>query len=1288
MKLTDSESSNSNRWQFWIDVGGTFTDCLGVSPEGDEHLAKVLSSGATKGTIHEWLSPSSFAIQKRAGDGEDFWSGAEVRFFDANGAQLGKSVVEVFDESTGEFYCESTQAEELRRSSVSVELDLQLHAPVMAIRRMLKLGPQASLPVCRVHLATTRGTNSLLTRTGAKTAFVTSKGFRDLLRIGDQTRPHLFQLDIEKSPPLFEHSIELNERTLADGTVEHSPEDGETRRLLSELLADGVESIAVCFVHGYRFPENEKIVGQIAREMGFRDVRLSHEVAPLIKMLNRGETTVLDAYLNPVIANYLDEIQAQLHPDSQMRLLTSSGGLVKRNRFSGKDSVLSGPAGGVVGAARVAQAAGFEKVITFDMGGTSTDVGRFDGEFQLEYETYKAGTRIVSPMMAIETVAAGGGSVCRFDGAKLTVGPESATSDPGPACYGNGGPLTVTDINLYLGRIVKDQFPFALNLAAVEVRLQEIQERMVAAGFQITATELAVGFLKIANNNMAAAIRVVSIAKGYDPADYALVSFGGAGSQHCCSLARILGMQRIVDHPQGSILSAIGIRLADQAANRVRSVLQTLDEGALVSARRMMGEMAAEIRDELKSDFDEEVEVVFQNSLDLRYVGTESFETIAESDLDYRDAFSQVHQRRYGYTQDRPIEIVAARCVGKIEGNRLPKAKRPETTRRVESNDQQRMFVPQADNRAEYEECSVAVFDRSRLNPGDQIVGPAIVFNPLSSTIVDSGWQVTVLGDGQLIMERVESSSGGNRQSDIVDDLSVDPVELEIFNNHFSTIARQMGLSLQNTSTSVNVKERLDFSCALFSDRGQLIVNAPHIPVHLGAMGETVRATIEDNPVVRPGDVFATNDPYRGGSHLPDITVVTPVFVEGVETPVFWVASRSHHAEIGGKSPGSMPADATVLAEEGVLIQNFKLVDAGQERFDALREVLTTADYPSRMPDENLVDLAAQVAANRAGEQDLLVLVDQHGLKKVHAYMQHIQDAAERKARAALAAIPDGVYHFQDEMDDGAKIKVAITIRGDEALADFSETDPVRAGNLNANSAIVAAAVMYVMRLLIADEIPLNEGVMKPVEIHLPECFLNPRPADDPGQSPAIVGGNVETSQRVVDVLLGALGISAGSCGSMNNWLMGDSTFGYYETVGGGSGATSNRGGASAVHTHMTNTRLTDPEILETRYPVILREFAIRAGSGGEGLNRGGDGIHRQIEFLRPLTVSLLTSRRVTEPFGMEDGEPGRSGRNIVWELATGEPRYLPSQCEVNVQKGDHLVLLTPGGGGFGKKSK
>ena len=1281
-------------WQFWIDVGGTFTDCLGVSPDGQEHLTKVLSSGATKGTIQQWLSPSSFTLPHRNGDGEDFWSGAAIRFFDSSGTQIAENVVEVYDDSSGEFYCESVLPDALRETSVTVELDLQLHAPIMAIRRILKLGPSSSLPTCRVHLGTTRGTNALLTRTGARTAFVTSKGFRDLLRIGDQARPHLFQLDIEKPHPLFEHSVELNERTLADGTVEHSPEDGETRLVLSELLAAGIESIAVCFVHGYRFPENEKIVGQIAREIGFKDVRLSHEVAPLIKMLNRGETTVLDAYLNPVIGSYLDEIQQQLPTDSQLRLMTSSGGLVERDRFSGKDSVLSGPAGGVVGAARVAQAAGFERVLTFDMGGTSTDVGRFDGDFQLEYETFKAGTRIVSPMMAIETVAAGGGSVCRFDGAKLTVGPESATSDPGPACYGNGGPMTVTDINLFLGRIVKDQFPFALNTDAVEARLQEIRDQMFAAGFEITLTDLAIGFLKIANNNMAAAIRIVSIAKGYDPGDYALVSFGGAGSQHCCSLASTLGIERIVDHPQGSILSAVGIRLADQIGSRVRSVLQTLDKASLATARKLMAEMASEIRDELANEVGDNVEIELQNSLDLRYMGTDSFETIAESESGFHDQFSQVHQQRYGYTQDRPLEIVAARCTGRVRGNRLKPTQRPSDTTVAKSTEQQPMLVPIANAPEQYQQQLVPVFDRDQLNTDNQIVGPAIIFNPLSSTIVDPGWIATRLDDGQLLIERDGSAMtdgetlNAESKTELPAELPVDPVELEIFNNHFSTIARQMGVSLQNTSTSVNVKERLDFSCALFSDQGQLIVNAPHIPVHLGAMGQTVQATIQDNRVVRPGDVFATNDPYRGGSHLPDITVVTPVFVDQVDSPVFWVASRSHHAEIGGKSPGSMPADATILAEEGVLIQNFKLLDGGVERFEALRELLTTAEYPSRMPDENLVDLAAQVAANRVGEQDLLALVDRHGLEKVHAYMQHIQDAAEVKARAALAQINDGVYRFGDTMDDGAKIEVAITIDGDHAVIDFSGTDPVRAGNLNANSAIVSAAAMYVMRLLISDEIPLNEGVMKPLEIYLPECFLNPAPADEPGQSPAIVGGNVETSQRVVDVLLGALGLAAASCGTMNNWLMGDETFGYYETVGGGSGATKNQAGASAVHTHMTNTRLTDPEILETRYPVILREFAVRANSGGEGQQQGGDGIHRQVEFLRPLTLSLLTSRRETEPFGMDGGEAGRPGRNILWEVATGEPKYLPSQCEVQIQPGDHLVLMTPGGGGFGKKPK
>ena len=1270
-------------WQFWIDVGGTFTDCIAVAPDGSEHQGKVLSSGMTKGSITNWVDSLEFVAERFKASGEGFWNGAEVTFLNEQGQKISRRHVVEFDQSRGSFKLD----QQVDFTAHNFELNLGLHAPTMAIRRIMKLGPQHELSDFRVHLGTTRGTNALLTRNGARTALVTSTGFRDLLKIGDQARPHLFQLAIEKPAPLFEQSIEIQERTIADGTVEQAPNDLEVKQQLQELIEAGIESIAVCFIHGYRFPENEKIVGKIARQMGFKDVRLSHEVAPLIKMVNRGETTVLDAYLNPVIANYLDEIQGQLSAGSQLRLMTSYGGLVPRDRFSGKDSVLSGPAGGVVGAARVAQAAGFDRAIAFDMGGTSTDVGRFDGEFELEFETTKAGVRIVSPMMSIETVAAGGGSICKFDGTKLVVGPESATSDPGPACYGNGGPLTITDVNLYLGRIVQDQFPFELSYSSVTQRLDEICQQMKEAGFEINRDDLVTGFLQIANHNMATAIRVVSVAKGYDPRDYALVSFGGAGSQHCCAVAELLGMDRILDHPQGSILSAVGIRLADQTSTQVRAVLKELDENSLAEADQLFQQMKLHIQEELRTEIDPAAEIEYHCTLDLRYVGTDSCESIVQSKESFESSFASTHQQRYGYTQERPLEIVAARVVGRVQGNRFSRIDEKVSGPFFEATERQMMTVPlpQASKRL-FQALPTPVVDRSDLASGNQIAGPAVVASELTSTIIDPGWSAIVLSDGQLLIERVQQPGASTIETPVeglVD--APDPIELEIFNNHFSTIARQMGIALQKTSTSVNVKERLDFSCAIFSDEGNLVVNAPHIPVHLGAMSETVRTTVRDNVDVKRGDVFITNDPYRGGSHLPDVTVVTPVFVDEVESPVFWVASRSHHAEIGGKSPGSMPADATCLADEGVLISNLKLIDAGQERFDELKRILTSGELPSRAPEENLVDVAAQVAANRAGQGDLLELVEQHGLSKVQAYMSHIQDAAESKSRAALRGLPDGTFTFEDAMDNQSTIRVRILKQADQLEIDFAGTDPVMSGNLNANFAIVSAAVMYVMRLLIDEDIPLNEGVMKPVTIKLPECFLNPTPAVDPADSPAIVGGNVETSQRVVDVLLGALKLAAASCGTMNNWLMGNNHFGYYETVGGGSGATASAEGADAVHTHMTNTRLTDPEILETRYPVILRKFSIRDQSGGKGTYSGGDGMMREVEFCTELTVSLLTSRRTTQPFGMEGGEAGKSGRNLIYRVNAVEPEELPSQCQVEVAVGDRLVLLTPGGGAWGE---
>jgi 5-oxoprolinase (ATP-hydrolysing) len=868
--------------------------------------------------------------------------------------------------------------------------------------------------------------------------------------------------------------------------------------------------------------------------------------------------------------------------------------------------------------------------------------------------------------------------------------------------------LAVTDINLYLGRIQREWFPFELDDEAVERKLEQLCGQLQDSGFQMTPLELASGFLEIANHNMATAIRTVSVAKGYDPAEYLLMSFGGAGSQHCCSVAERLKMKKILDHPQSSILSAVGIRMADQSSHAVQSFVGELGRDDRDALDDVYGKLTRTVGKTLIEEGFEEREILFSRALDLRYAGTESSLTIAQpSDQDFRAAFEKAHQREFGYLQERLIEITSVRVDGIVKGNRPRPIEHPHRFAPASSKVRQKIF-----HRDGWLEA--AVFARDQLSAGYEIKGPAIVTGLHSTTIIEPDWCAKSLEQGVLLIERAQpiphSVKADNAR--ISNAAGGDPVQLEIFNSHFASIAEQMGVVLQKTSSSVNVKERLDFSCAIFTGSGDLVVNAPHIPVHLGAMSETVRSTIRCNPIVNSGDVFVTNDPYAGGSHLPDVTVVTPVFDSHGRHLWFWVASRSHHAEMGGMTPGSMPANATRLAEEGVLIQNFRLIEGrpseehgfesrdspfGVEHFDQLRKLLTSARYPSRTPDENLADIRAQVAANQCGLNQLRQLVGQYSFATVDSFMKHVQDAAEWKTRRALEALPDGHFEFSDEMDNGQRIRLKLEKRGAELAVDFSGTDPVSNDNLNANRAIVIAATMYVMRCLINEDIPLNEGVLKPVAIVLPVCFLNPQPAADPGDSPAIVGGNVETSQRIVDVLLGALDLAAASQGTMNNWLMGDETFGYYETLGGGSGATSSSCGASAVHCHMTNTRLTDPEVLESRYPVVLREFSIRRSSGGAGVHPGGDGMIRELEFRAPVTLSLLTSRRNSQPYGGAGGRAGHAGRNLLFrDGVTKSPANgqsgasqrnateLPSRCEMEVAVGDRLRIETPGGGGWG----
>lgn len=1298
------------RWQFWIDVGGTFTDCIGRAPDGALHTCKVLSSGVTRGVVQE-SGPRRVVDPQRRFDADQFWRGYHVRFLDAGGNEVFVTRVAA-SSPDGELLTEDAFPLHVGPGT-PYELRSHEEAPLLAMRRILSLPLDQPLPAVDARLGTTRGTNALLERKGARTALVTTRGFADVLRIANQDRPRLFDLAIVKPEPLFTHVVEIDERLDAEGRVLRPLDAAQVRRQLSALSTTDVESVAICLLHAFANPAHEEAVERLAREAGFSEVSRSSRLSPLIKIVSRGDTTTVDAYLNPILRRYVESLRGALLPaagaESTLKLMTSAGGLVNADRFVGKDSILSGPAGGVIGFSRVARIAGFERAIGFDMGGTSTDVSRFDGRYELEFETKKAGVRVVAPMLAIETVAAGGGSICRFDGVKLVVGPESAGSDPGPACYGAGGPLTVTDVNLALGRIIPARFPLPLDRAAVDARLDALCRQLAQApsAARYTPLELAQGFVDIANANMVRAIRRISVAKGYDPADYVLVTFGGAGAQHACALARLLGMRRILVHPYAGVLSALGMGLADVRRYAEFSVLRPLSAETLASLEgqfraaeeRLRGEVAAE------GISPERIEPPIR-SLELRYRGVEStIHVLQPADGDYAAEYEARHEQMYGYRhQGRGIEVAAARVevVGTLAVPLLPAAE--PVPRRPQATETATVWF---DGRA----VETPVFVRADLQPGDEISGPAVICEPTSTVVVEPGFQASLLEQGEILIEEGAASARATRAAAQRQELAVapDPVQLEIFNNLFASIAEQMGVTLQKTSISTNVKERLDFSCALFDPAGGLVCNAPHIPVHLGAMSETVRAILADNPDMQPGDVFVTNDPYRGGSHLPDVTVVTPVFAEHAreeasvagECPstaarpgpagryelLFLTASRAHHAEIGGSVPGSMPPFSRRLSEEGVLIRNFKLVDGGRSREDELRALLEAGPWPTRNVADNLADIAAQVAANAAGARLLSELVARHSRTVVQSYMRHIQQAAAAKMRMALARLPDGVYALTDHLDCGATVAVSITIAGESARVDFSGTSGVLPSNLNANRAIVTAAVLYVFRCLIQEDIPLNGGVLEPVTIVLPECLLNPPARSDPAECAAVVGGNVETSQRVVDVLLGALHLAAASQGTMNNLTFGDASFGYYETICGGSGATRDAPGADAVHTHMTNTRLTDAEVIERRYPVRVLEFSVRRGSGGAGRRTGGDGIVRRLEFLRSLQVSMLSQRRgAYPPFGLNGGAPGAIGRNTLRRAGSSDEIDLGGCFQIEVQPGDVLTIETPGGGGYGAR--
>jgi 5-oxoprolinase (ATP-hydrolysing) len=1103
--------------------------------------------------------------------------------------------------------------------------------------------------VAEVRMGTTVATNALLERKGERVALAITRGFGDALRIGYQARPEIFARHIVLPSMLYERVVEIDERIGVDGEVLISLDENQARDALQHIRDGGIDALAIVLMHGWRYPEHEARLADIAYELGFSQVSVSHEVAPLIKLVGRGDTTVVDAYLSPVLSRYVDRVAGGLPDDTDLHFMQSNGGLAEATAFRGKDAILSGPAGGVVGMVAASASHGNERLIGFDMGGTSTDVSHYAGAFELADESVVAGVRIRAPMMQIHTVAAGGGSVCRFDGMRFRVGPESAGANPGPACYRNGGPLTVTDCNLFLGRIDPAQFPavfgpngnLPLDSRASRARLQEVADAVGGKSLEAIAE----GFLEIAVDNMAAAIRKISIARGHDVTRYTLACFGGAGGQHACAVADALGMERILIHPLAGVLSAYGIGIADVKAIRETSWLQPLSAEFLSA----LADLEQRARDALIEQGLHGERIELLRRARLRTAGSDTtLEIGISSHQRMREEFSALHKRRFGYWDEDAEVIVDALVVEAISRTATP----TET------------------------ELTVA-------GVGETFEGPALLFEPTSTIVVEPGWRAERAGDGTLVLTRTVAL---NREKAIGTD--VDPVRLEIFNNLFMAIAEEMGVALQSTATSVNIKERLDFSCAIFDAEGALIANAPHIPVHLGSMGESIRTIIDrrgravDGRGIRRGDAYVLNDPYRGGTHLPDITVIVPVFYGGEAEPSAFVAARGHHADIGGIAPGSMPPDSKWIDQEGVLIDNELLVDEGHFREAEMRALLGQGDWPARNPDRNISDLKAQLAACTRGAEVLVRTAREYGSDVVTAYMNHVLANAEESVRRLLDRLDDGEFDY--EMDNGAHVRVRIAVDkpSRSATFDFTGTSDQLPDNFNAPYSIVRAASLYVVRTLIDDAIPMNDGCLRPIRLVVPEgSMLNPNhPA-------AVVAGNVETSQVVTDALFAATGRLAPSQGTMNNFTFGNEHYQYYETICGGSGAGPDHDGTSAVQTHMTNSRLTDPEILETRLPVRLNQFAIRRGSGGEGAHPGGDGVVRAVTFLEPMRANILANRRRVPPKGIIGGSDAQPGRNWV-ERMDGTVEMLTATAYAEVQPGDCFVIETPGGGGFGRNSE
>ena len=1163
-------------------------------------------------------------------------------------------------------------------------------AAVAGIRHLLGLKPgepvTPELVEC-VKMGTTVATNALLERKGEPTLLITTKGFKDALRIAYQNRPRLFDRRIVLPELLYERVIEAQERVGAHGDVIEALDEAHLKERLWAAYDAGLRSAAIVFMHGYRHTAHEEAAARIAREIGFTQVSASHATSPMMKLVSRGDTTVVDAYLSPILRRYVDQVASEM-PGVQLFFMQSSGGLTDAQVFQGKDAILSGPAGGIVGMARTAGLAGHDKVIGFDMGGTSTDVSHYAGEFEREFETQVAGVRMRAPMMSIHTVAAGGGSILGFDGARFRVGPESAGANPGPASYRRGGPLAVTDANVMVGKIQPAHFPKVFGHGANEA----LDGDAVAQKFDGLATQtgrkaedVAHGFIQIAVQQMANAIKKISVARGYDVTRYTLQCFGGAGGQHACLVADALGMTRVFVHPLAGVLSAYGMGLADQNVIREQAVEAKLAPEALAGIEATLEQLATTARTELERQQSGSGTAVVHRRVHVRYEGSDSalivpFGSMAEISA----AFENAYRQRFAFLMQGKGLVVEAVSVEAVVPGDAPVEPRHalQPAREVPRRSTVRMYTGGTDGVAAWHDAALVV--REDLRPGDVIPGPAIIAEKNATTIVEPGWEAALTDLDHLLLNRRVARAVQHAVG-----TTVDPVLLEVFNNLFMNIAEQMGLQLQNTAYSVNIKERLDFSCALFDTAGNLIANAPHMPVHLGSMGESIKTVIRENSgKMQPGDVYVLNDPYHGGTHLPDITVITPVYIADEAEPTFYVGSRGHHADVGGTTPGSMPPFSTRIEEEGVQINNVKLVERGVLREAEMIALLESGEYPSRNPQQNMADLRAQIAANEKGQQELRRMVGEFGLDVVQAYMRHVQDNAEESVRRVITRLKDGAFTLP--LDNGAQISVAVKVdaQSRSATIDFTGTSPQQTNNFNAPTAVCMAAVLYVFRTLVDDDIPLNAGCLKPLNVIIPPgSMLNPNPPA------SVVAGNVETSTCITNALYGALGLmAAGQC-TMNNFTFGSTRYQYYETISGGSGAggvwdangqlAGGFDGTSVVQCHMTNSRLTDPEVLEFRFPVRLEGYEIRKGSGGAGQYKGGDGGIRRVRFLEPMTASILSNGRHHGAFGMAGGQPGAVGINKVVRN-DGRVELLDHIGQAEMLPGDVFEIHTPGGGGFG----